>query len=1021
MADFVAEEGPHHRTNKLVVQTTRLRYSRTTTKPVMFRKNLFRVFCADAPRRAGAARLRVYPKTPFSVAADVRRLKLLRKIRRRAEVRASLRRLLRGFKQGLKNLQRPLAAACLLVSAGTLGAQTTSYTVQLLPGINSVANHLDHAGGNTLAQLFPVMPDGATLTKYDWSTQSFLPPSTYVAGVGWLPILPVLMALNPGEGAFLEVGTSFQVTFTGTPHPFQPRADVGPGYNFVSCQSLGPCSFEDVFGFEPRARDVVYLYDLPFSGGVTNVAGGASSIHTFTDSGWTTVPVFRQGRAAMVLLSGAPRITQQPVSQSVPIGSDAAFSVTAFGTPPLSYQWRFDGVLLAGRTNSSLALTKVLLSDAGPYSVMVSNRAGVITSAVAFLRVLVPPAIVEPPTNVTAKVGDRVNFRVVATGSLPLFYTWRHGNLLVTNAIQGLPVLTLSNVQPADAGFYTVSVSNVLGTVSSKEASLTVLQPPQIVVQPQGQVVDPGQTIRLSVTATGTPPLQYFWRLNGVIIPGETNATLTLQNIQPEESGNYSVTVQNGAGAVNSQDARVIVVVPPLELTDQFEDQLAIFEPSGIGRGSNVGATAQRDEPWHFGKLGGRSVWISWMVKGNGIATVRTMGSSFDTLLAAYTGDDLTSLKELASDDDRGGGFLGSEIRFNAIDGMVVHLVVDGFSGEEGDILLGWSLVPTSLALPEILVQPQNQLVTASNDATFAVQALGTRLEYVWFFNGRPVTDATGPILTIPNPRPADAGSYFVRIIQGNLFLDSRVALLEFSLSDPGTRPATNLVWDKFADAISSAGGLPQASWLAREMLHRSAAAPATLVSGYAGTQVFSTYGSVSQPGEPVHCGVVGGASQWFYYTAPASGTLFMNTEGSTFDTILAVYTGPGTSFSTLVPVACDNNSGADGLTSKLSFPATSGTTYYIAVDGVGGATGTVNLNYRLLIPMVLSRAALTNHTFRFRVEATPSYPFTVQVSTNLVGWSNVLSTSSVSGTFTFFESNAPSAPQHFYRTRQTP
>lgn len=907
------------------------------------------------------------------------------------------------------------------MSAGTAWAQSAGYTIQLLPGCNSVANHLDHAGGNTLAQLFPVMPNGTRLYKYDYLTQSFLSPSLYLAGVGWLPVLPAPTTLNPGEGAFIEVDTSFPVTLTGAPHPFRPRKDIGPGYNFVSCQSLGPCSFEDVFGFGPRPGDVVYLYDAPFSGGVTSFAGGASSIHTFKESGWTTVPVFRQGRAAMVRLSDAPRITREPASQSVPINSEVVFSVTALGTPPLSYRWRYDGTLLAGRTNSSLALSKVQPGDAGPYSVIVSNAAGVVTSAVALLRVLVPPTIVEQPASVTATTGSLATFRVAATGSLPLRYTWQHDNAPVPSALQGQPVLTLSNVQPADAGLYTVTVSNLLGVVRSEPASLTVLEPPQILVPPQGQVVDPGQSLRLSVTASGTPPLLYFWRLNGVIIPGETNATLSLQSIQPEESGNYSVTVQNRAGAVNSPEAPITVVVPPLELTDKFEGQLTVVEPAGIGRGRNVDATAQPGEPRHFGKPGGRSVWLSWIIQGNGIATVRTMGSSFDTLLAAYTGDDVTALKELASDDDGGGGFLGSEIRFNATNGMVVRLAVDGFGGETGDILLRWSLASATQRLPEILVQPQSQLVTGSNDVTFSVQASGTRLQYLWFFNGRPLTSDTEPTLLIRNPVPANAGTYRVRVFDGNFFVDSRAAWLQFSLTDPGSLPPTNFAADKFADAVPSAVGSPQGLRTAPEVYGRAIAAPATVVSGYAGTQVFSTYGSVSQPGEPVHCGVVGGVSQWYYYTAPATGTLFINTAGSAFDTILAVYTGPGTAFSTLVPVACDNNSGSDGLTSKLSCPATSGTTYYIVVDGVGGATGTVNLNYRLLIPMVLSRVALTNNTYRFRVSATPSYPFTVQVSTNLAGWSPVLSTSSASGTYTFFESNAPSAPQHFYRTRQTP
>jgi hypothetical protein len=64
---------------------------------------------------------------------------------------------------------------------------------------------------------------------------------------------------------------------------------------------------------------------------------------------------------------------------------------------------------------------------------------------------------------------------------------------------------------------------------------------------------------------------------------------------------------------------------------------------------------------------------------------------------------------------------------------------------------------------------------------------------------------------------------------------------------------------------------------------------------------------------------------------------------------VLAVYTGSGADFASLVSVACDNNSGSNGLTSRLHFITTSGTTYFLVVDGVDGASGTVALNYTTL------------------------------------------------------------------------
>ncbi len=135
---------------------------------------------------------------------------------------------------------------------------------------------------------------------------------------------------------------------------------------------------------------------------------------------------------------------------------------------------------------------------------------------------------------------------------------------------------------------------------------------------------------------------------------------------------------------------------------------------------------------------------------------------------------------------------------------------------------------------------------------------------------------------------------------------------------------------------------------------------------------------------------------------------------------MLAVYTGTGTTYASLIPVVCDDNSGANGLTSALSFQASGGVIYYIVVDGVNGATGIVHLNYRLLIPMVLSHPGRTN-SFRFRVSATPSVDFTIQRSSDLQNWISLLTTNSASGVFDFLDETTWTWERLFYRTTQAP
>ncbi len=103
------------------------------------------------------------------------------------------------------------------------------------------------------------------------------------------------------------------------------------------------------------------------------------------------------------------------------------------------------------------------------------------------------------------------------------------------------------------------------------------------------------------------------------------------------------------------------------------------------------------------------------------------------------------------------------------------------------------------------------------------------------------------------------------------------------------------------------------------------------------------TLAATKETGEPNHAGNVGGKSVWWSWTAPFSRTINISTKGSTFDTILGVYTG--SSVSGLTAVASNDNDPSGGTTSRVTFSAVSGTTYQIAVDGLNGASGTVVLN----------------------------------------------------------------------------
>ena len=99
-----------------------------------------------------------------------------------------------------------------------------------------------------------------------------------------------------------------------------------------------------------------------------------------------------------------------------------------------------------------------------------------------------------------------------------------------------------------------------LGSFQVEIRFLTGGIPPTITQGPTSQTVLSGGTATFSVTATGTEPLSYQWRKDGAELPGQTGASLTLNNVQTSEAGNYDVVVSNGNGSVTSQAAQLTIV-----------------------------------------------------------------------------------------------------------------------------------------------------------------------------------------------------------------------------------------------------------------------------------------------------------------------------------------------------------------------------------------------------------------------------------------------------------------------------
>lgn len=276
-------------------------------------------------------------------------------------------------------------------------------------------------------------------------------------------------------------------------------------------------------------------------------------------------------------------LTRQPVDTTAIVGDEVRFDVTAKGTGPFAYQWRFDGADLADGTNSLLVLSAVSPAQAGEYSVRVSNLFGAVESPEARLAVIPvpPPRLLVEPVDATAVIGGMAAFSTVAEGRGPLAFQWRFNGVDLKHATNAM--LHLADLTSAQAGAYAVRVSSPFGHADSRDAILTMV-PVSITAQPQPATGFIGGRATLSVTAQGPGTLRYQWMRDGAVMAGATGATLHLFPLAAGDDGVYSVRVSNDLGAVTSVGAALT-----LSATAPWSSTITTW---GDGR------AGQRNVPW---------------------------------------------------------------------------------------------------------------------------------------------------------------------------------------------------------------------------------------------------------------------------------------------------------------------------------------------------------------------------------------------------------------------------------------
>lgn len=280
-----------------------------------------------------------------------------------------------------------------------------------------------------------------------------------------------------------------------------------------------------------------------------------------------------------VSTNSRPIIFAAPQNLTVTNGAIATFNVTAVGVNPLFYRWYSNsvstniGLLIAGRTNSSLSYTNVSTNfNARYFSVVVSNSLGRATSGPALLTVISVPLITSNPQPVTVFNGNNAAFAVTALGP-NLRYQWYSnsvntaiGTLLITRT--NASVLFTNVGTNFSARYFSVVISNQFGRATSSPALLTVISAPLILSNPPPVTITNGGFASFLVVAGGANPLRYQWYFNtntvltnllGTVLTARTNDTLAFAAVSNSLAGRYSVIVSNTFGTATSTPALLTI------------------------------------------------------------------------------------------------------------------------------------------------------------------------------------------------------------------------------------------------------------------------------------------------------------------------------------------------------------------------------------------------------------------------------------------------------------------------------
>jgi len=266
-----------------------------------------------------------------------------------------------------------------------------------------------------------------------------------------------------------------------TTNPSTQTAVVGQNVSFTVAASGSP-----TYSWTGPAGVIAGATSSTLS--LTNVQLSATGSYTATATNSAGSVMSAAATLTVTAAPAAPVFTTQPVNRTVTVGQSASFNAVASGSP--TYAWEFGTTIISGATSGTLAITNAQVANAGSYTCIATNAVGSTNSVSVTLTVntLAAPVFTVNPVAVTIATSHSAVFSVSASGSPTPTYQWNLNAAPISGATD--PILQVSNAGQGNAGAYTCTATNSVGSVTSTSAGLTVTT-----------TTNPGHLINLSARA----------------------------------------------------------------------------------------------------------------------------------------------------------------------------------------------------------------------------------------------------------------------------------------------------------------------------------------------------------------------------------------------------------------------------------------------------------------------------------------------------------------------------------------